>query len=332
MEEETKKEIAGGVEFQEETPVEPVVATEVVLPTEETEIAGGVEFSKTPVKNIHPKHTPKEVPSIPHARTMAQDLGERIIEKQGALLQQVLKDEREKKEKKKQEQKNIVLGLVSLVLFVVAIGIIVYATKEEEDVFIPEMQVVQSSILYAENHSRLDTTNKEPLTVMQAIKEKLRSAEGEPGEITNIYFTRETSTGVATLSARQLFSSIQSSIPATFLATLQKEFMFGVYNKENNGHFLILKSSRKEGLPLLATWEVDMVREMSELFSISIKDPLLYTKPFIEYSIENKTLRALFDEEGMFILGYAYIGEDTLVLVDDVETFKKILQRLATAF
>lgn len=334
MEDEIKKEIAGGVEFQQETPIESVMTTEVAPPTEETEIAGGVEFSKTPVKNIHPKHTPKEAQQeVRHrARTMAQDLGEQIIEKQGALLQGVLKDEREKKEKRKQEQKNIIFGLVSVVLCAAAIGIIMYGSKGSEEIVIPQTQVVQPSIIYAENHSRLDTTNKESLTILQTIKDKIKNTEADLGEITNIYFTRETPAGVATLTGRQFFSSVQSSIPGNFLGTLEREFMFGVHTKDKNGHFLILQGDRKEGLPVLIAWEVDMVREISQLFSIEIQDASLYTKPFVEHSIENKTLRTLFNEDDQFILGYGYIGEKTLIIVDDIETFKKVLQRLATAF
>ncbi len=326
---ENQKEVSGGIEFNKEKPVEFPIEKSSEIPRKKTETVGGVEFAKEDEKKTE---VPEKKFDDDAIHTMSEDMGEQAERKQGIALQEVLKQEREGREQKKVQEKNIIYSLISIVLFAAAIGVFVYANKEEETVT-PATQVVQESIIYAENHARIDTTNIQAITLISNIGQKVSFGEAGVGEVTNLYFTRGLPTGsVQTLSTRQFFSSVQSSIPGVLLPMIGKDFMFGVFTDSSRKPFFILEAPAQSTLGSVKGWESSMLQDFGRIFNMDIRNPELYSQDFVDYRLKNKDMRVLLDGDGNFVFGYSYLNDDLLVFVTEESTFNEILQRLATRF
>jgi hypothetical protein len=327
-----EKEVAGGIEFSNELPVE-TPKEEIITPAPEpTETAGGVTFTKTEEEKKEEPSTPKPKRDDDTLHTMAEDMGEEVEQKQGAALQTILQQEREAREKRKQQQKNLVFALVSIVFFVAAIGVFIYATRPIETVE-PAKEVVRPSLIYAENHVRVNVTDIQPLTLISNIKQRIAFGDTNQGELTNIYFTEDLPNGaLQTQNTRQFFSAIQSSVPGTLLPLLDKDFMLGVFSSDTRKPFLVLETLSSAGYAQMKNWESTLLQEMSRVFGLTITDPNLYSKEFSDYEFSNKQMRAVFTEEGEFVLGYTFLDERYIVIVSEEVTLEELLQRLAARF
>ncbi|NCS99621.1 hypothetical protein GW765_01420 [Candidatus Parcubacteria bacterium] len=326
-----EKEFSGGVEFHKEAPVETPKEELSQMKDKPTETVGGIEFAKE--KNEEEKIEAKEISAEKKVfRTMSADIGNRAGQKQGAALQAILKQERENKEAQKRRQTNLVFGLVSLVLFVSAVGIFFYATREEAPVE-QKTQVVQRSIVYAENHNRIDTTNILPITLVSKISSKVSSGGSDIGEVTNLYFTKNIGDNkVQTLSSKEFLGAIQSSIPGAMINSLGKDFMLGVYSGDTVKPFLILEAPIRNTSSQMKIWESTLLQDMSRILDIEVMDTDLYIKPWQDVQIQNKNTRVLLDNESNLVLSYTYISDDLLVITTSQIAIQEILQRLATQF
>lgn len=328
MENNNENEISGGVEFHKEVPIK--ISGEESVSAVPTETVGGVEFRKEQESLLEKEKMAEDTSGL---HTMARDMGKQAEQKQGSALQAILKQERELKVEQKRQQTNLIFGIVSVVIFLTALGIFFYASQKEEVMPPTQTQVVQKSIIYAENHARIDTTDILPLTLISKISQKFSEIKNAPGEVTNIYFIKYLPAGdMQTLSARAFLGAIQSSTPGILLPELGKDFMLGSFGGEAQTPFLILQAPIRSTQTMLSSWEVTLLQDMSKLFSLQITDSDLYNKAFEDIQIENKHIRALLDEDGSIILCYSYINDDLLVITTDSQTFKEILQRLATNF
>jgi hypothetical protein len=328
---EDEKEFSGGVEFHKEDPVNTSKSEKVNTPIKPTETVGGVEFSKDKKKEELEKVTENNIPDGA-IHTMAEDLGKQANYNQGAALQAVLKQERARSENKKKRDSNVLISIISLVMFVAAIGIFFYTTRPDEKPS-TSSTVVKRSLLFAENHTRIDTTNVLPLTLASNITNKISSGEAMPGEVTNVYFTKIFPVGGSqVLSTREFLSSIQSSIPGSLLPLLGKNFMLGVYTGNTRKPFLVLEAPSRNTLTHVREWEKTMLQDLARIFNMNITNPELYGRGFSDHQVKNKNLRVLFDDRDDFVLAYSYIDDELLLVVTEQSTFEELLQRLATQF
>jgi hypothetical protein len=325
-----EKEFAGGIEFPNETPIETPESERIPTPVKPTETVGGVEFAKQEErKSEEEKKTLSKDDAI---HTMAEDMGENATQKQGAVLQTILKQEREAREDKKRQQKNLVFAVMGVVLFAAAIAVFILTLQEEPTVE-PPRTVVQESLVFAENHSRVDSTGALPLTLVQNIMQKIQQNDAPAGEVTNIYLTRSLPQGgVQTQNTNQFFTQIQSSIPSDLLSKLDNDFMLGVFSGAERQPFIVLRTLTPGSIFGFREWERNMLQDIGRIFSIEVRDPDLYVKDFADAQIYNKPARVLFDNENQFVLGYFFLNEDLVAITTDQTTLQEILQRLATEF
>jgi hypothetical protein len=330
-------EVAGGIEFKEETPIE--ASAPIVIKEKPVEVSGGVEFAKPETKEEAP--APEQKEAVPQKdkfeddaiHTMAEDMGEQVEKKQGAALQAVLQEEMRTREIKKRREKNLIFSLISVILFAAAIGLFFFATKEEPAVETVNNPIVQPSLIYSENHVRVDTTNVQSITLTGRIGDRVTVGDASIGEVTNIYFTKSLATGSQQrLAARDFLSAIQSSTPAALLPFLEKEFMLGVYSGNTRKPFLVFKTNSRNTLTYMKEWESTLLQDVDGIFDLEINNPGLYSKNFVDQEFQNKRLRSLLNEEGEIVISYSYLDEDLLVIFTEPITLQEILQRLATTF
>jgi len=250
-------------------------------------------------------------------------------------------------ELKRKNLKKVGIVILSTILFVFGASSAFYfyeksGTKAVE----PESKI--PSIIFSDEEEEFEITNlsrRQILSELTALKESTRLSIGR---INNIFITESFigEDGVETkglVNAGNFLNAIDAHLPASFLRSLERDFMFGIHIFNNNHPFLILRTSFYENaFAGMLVWEENIKEDLAPLFGsadfevISDESAETNISPlvipiFSDFVVKNKDTRILKDGEGKTVIMYSFIDKNTIVITTNENTFSEIFTRLSSS-
>ncbi len=128
------------------------------------------------------------------------------------------------------------------------------------------------------------------------------------------------------LSTSEFLEKLESRAPGSLIRAFDPLFMFGAFGKST---FLIIKlASFENTFAGMLLWEKNLAEDIGPLFATA---PLLRNIPsesvFIDITDRNKDIRAL-APDGQPILLYSFFDNNMLIITDNIETLRVLVDRL----
>ena len=215
-----------------------------------------------------------------HVRTFHKDVSQLKNTGNTAVTSQMLREahqeEREKKAEIKAGSQIKTLSIFGAVLIVIAVGIIMYATRTKQPStasLTPTTTV--PSLLPADIQIPIDVTNALHFKIKSTLAETI-AEQTEFKQLAHFYFGKASHGGGMLLSTGEFFNALDIEVPRTLLDATTDQFMFGTYTLQEPHPFLILPvTSFPKAQEAMAAWEGDMLRDLKDVFAI----PTEYTEP-----------------------------------------------------
>lgn len=207
--------------------------------------------------------------------------------------------------------------------------------KDKEKDIPPVVAKPSETLVSSEGSTDIDitnTTNKNDFSNILAQELSVRNATESIKEIS---LTQRKNEEKNLFSLENLFSLIEASIPGQLLRSFSGDYMLGSYTPisayDKNHLFLIIKiNDYNQAYAGMLEWEKTMLDDLYSFFQINItnENKELFEKPFRDIIIKNKDVRILYTNEGADVLLYLFPNKNTLVITDNQEAIKQIIERL----
>lgn len=133
------------------------------------------------------------------------------------------------------------------------------------------------------------------------------------------------------LNSRQFLAYISKNIPNSLIETFSDEFMIGSFSKENKiGTFLIFQTNNYNlSFAKMLEWEKSLTSDLDPIFKTNLTstDVDIFSRGFKDLMIKNKDVRVLYDIDNNKILLYSFIDKNKLVITNNEDTLKEIMER-----
>ena len=128
------------------------------------------------------------------------------------------------------------------------------------------------------------------------------------------------------LATAEFFKILETRAPGSLVRAFEPEFMFGSYGQSN---FLVLKlSSFENAFAGMLNWEENLASDIGPLFSTAqLLRESTTTPVFIDVTDRNKDSRLLI-ANGQNILLYSFFENNILIITDNIETLRVLVERL----
>ena len=128
------------------------------------------------------------------------------------------------------------------------------------------------------------------------------------------------------LDAQTFFKTLDTEAPGSLTRALDKPFMLGAYGEST---FLIFKLvSFENAFAGMLNWEKNLAQDIGPIFSTRELLRDIELEPvFIDVTDRNKDVRAL-EAVGESLLMYSFFDNDILIITDNIETLRVLVERL----
>lgn len=279
------------------------------------------------------KAEPMNDPSIKPLRTFKSD-AEEAVKYQNvstidiAVAEQKRREARNKvevKEKKPASPGTFILVAVVVILLIAGGWYYWFISSQDTVEPTPIPATVKTIVPSSKGSTVYLEPNSNPLIL---ISSKLAASNAGLGNIYTIIPTNSaTSTAFAPIA--QVFRS--TKIPDRLKRSLSDTYMIGTYTYDANSPFIIVKNTFfQNAFSGMLDWEKTMRADLLPLIQVAHpKETAIATSTvFADTVVSNTDTRALKNEEGDFILLYAFADKDTIVIATNTSTLKYILDRL----
>jgi len=197
-------------------------------------------------------------------------------------------------------------------------------TSEKQSTSIVEP--LAQSIIPAQFEKRFNTTKETPTGLISAINTE-RKQGTSAGSIKNLYFTEETISGIAEISAVQFFTFVNIQAPEIITRSMEKPFMVGFFGENNGGAtpFIIFNVSGYDtGLAGMLEWEDNIPKIFADLFETSLTKSELAPSKFHDIVISGKDARVL-EITPSTTVAYAFATPTTIVITESIAALETLL-------
>lgn len=314
-----------------ETPLEPSLSNQQKVQERSAEIS--TEETATPMTLTEESGSPKKT------RTMYADMSLLVNSHQGhvasSLLEKARNDVVEKKITSPISSQNIVyiLGTIICFLGIGFVGWLIY-----EKTVVPTVQQIAEtpSLIRAENHVRVALDNIPSFLLEKTIRDHLSSSSLTSASVLDIFYTKGTRRATFFETLEQLaISPLPETLKQVLLTnTVANDiyFMHGLLRlSESTGHFLVLRFNQyDQAFQLIRSWEPTLVRSIGLFMNIpeGVLRSRLTGDIFSDEIVFNKNIRVLREGES-FVIGYFFLNEQSIVIIDNLESIPEILRRYA---
>lgn len=272
-------------------------------------------------------------------RTYTSDMADVIRDNEISAIK-IAMDEKEKKDQnllyRKSEGSNVtkIIWIIGgVILIIVAILGSYFLLKKNKIV-----EVVPITISDSETFISYDTSSYIDVTDINNVSDlsNLISKENQTNikSVEAIFLTKKVNDISQILSSSDFLSLIGSTAPAPLIRSLSNKYLLGKYLDSNNSEiknnlFLILETTNyNQAYASMLAWEKTMLKDLSILFNIEIKDNTIFEKQWKDVVINNKDARVLYDEEGEEMLCYLFVNNNDFIIANNLNTLEKILQKV----
>ena len=276
----------------------------------------------------------KEETPLKQIRTFQGDVAE-ALEKQRESLVSIQRAEQLKKsssgasntpeitEKRKQFFYLLVGSFFFLILGIVGAW---YAYNEFlRKTATPEIALPENRFISANTEMRIDVLGASRETLISSLT---GATEGVPrGELKHVVLNKilgEEETELLTTS--EFFKALESQAPGNLVRAFEPLFMYGALGESA---FLIIKlASFENAFAGMLNWEKNLSQDIGPLFATRGLLRSLPLEPvFSDVTDRNKDIRML-SLENQTVLLYSFFGNDILIITDNLETLRTLIDRL----
>ncbi|MEI6528368.1 MAG: hypothetical protein WCO10_01705 [bacterium] len=236
-------------------------------------------------------------------------------------------------EAKKESNITTVILTISLILVIVAIGIIFLVFSGNTNPATQSQTVTPISLFTAERNQEINVASSTAMMLGTTIRTQIKNSTISVNSVENIFLTQNTTAGKTLLSTSDLVSVLNLTLPDILERSLTSDYMIGFFAFGQNLPFLILKTSSFENAYAgMLQWEKNIRSDLATIFSLPTETVSLTsqtnTKGFEDKVVANNDTRILKDNYGQTILLYSIIGKDTIIISTSEVSFKEVLARL----
>lgn len=298
--------------------------------------------------------------TVPGIHTMYQDMTTLVNSNQGKVTSSLLTKARTDKEeatvRDPLSSKNVLYIIGTLAVILLGVGIGIFFMSRNLPAQKNQMTPDPLSLLPAEHHTAINILNKQSFGVAQAITQAI-SSRGASGTITDIYYTQGSlrASFIEVLTSLDRASDIPNALRTIFVTSNigdRPVFMHTtLHGQDRTRHALILPITQYDAaFSGFKAWEPTLLRDIGVFMNISpaflatklttdtFQDEVItnknirvlrYQQPSGDPAIIQSTLDASPYQENEFILGYFFLNDATIVIVDNPEIIPELLTRYA---
>jgi len=299
------------------------------------------EKQQNPPQESAQESTPKTADSpVHHAtplRTLSSDMAESMKQNQGKVVKAAIEEEErrtlERENLSPVSKKNLAFIIGGLCLLVIALSAGVYTirkAKKESVVAVVPVTPVQKSLVRTDASLQLAIAGLRDVQIGEEVQKLTTARNNRFGTISEIIVTDTTAPTAKRVSSTNFLSAIDAHTAKSFVQSIRSEFMLGMYTHDQSHVFMILSGPARDILVAgMKNWEDFLLDDMAPLIGFDTKnDPNDYTHaPFADSLVENRSVRAIMGKDGIPVLFYSFLNEQTIVITADVKTFAEIIRR-----
>lgn len=270
-------------------------------------------------------------------RTYTSDMAE-VIRNNEISVAKIAMDEKKKREEESYldyeptNNKKSFFIISGIILLIIAITTIYFVTKksEEKNKVITTENKIDTIISY-ETSDKLDITNiKNKEEFVSLLDRNSNNKEG----IRNFSLIKKYNDEERRVETEQLFNLIAYGAPMSLVRTLDNQYFLGEYlHGEKNSRFLVLKmNDYNQGYASMLTWEKSMLEDFGLLFRENYnKEDNEVGEAKIRWEdivINNRDARILRGENNNILIYYLFINKDELIITNDIDTLKEVVNRI----
>jgi hypothetical protein len=290
-----------------------------------------------------PEQTPPQTPEqtrTHHAtplRTLTTDMADSMKQNQGKVIKAAIEEEERRAQEKENlspvSTKNLAFIIGGLGLLIVALGSGLYAirsfTEEAPSVTVPTAQTPKS-LVRADTQKTLAIAGLRDAEIANKVRELVTAKNNRFGTITEIVVTDTNTPTAKRVPAASFLDAIDAHTAKSFMQSIRPAFMLGMYTHDETHVFLVLTGPARDTLVAgMREWEDFLLDDMAPLIGFDTKnDPEDYAHAaFSDSLVENRSVRAIVGKDGIPVLFYSFLNEETVVVTNNTKTFAEIVRR-----
>lgn len=284
-------------------------------------------MEKHSTTNQEGKKIPATESGLPNIRTMKSDAEKYIGEKKMSLIDIAAKEAVKRRPLTNKTKRKNIIPFAVIILFLISAGVLGFVIVREKTRATPSQQnkTTLRKSLVPSNQQKIIKIGKTKSEFAKTLQQ-VQKSNINLGEIVEYIFVDETE---KLIDAQSFLNILGINPPDGFLNFLDKEFMFGVYAGAKNFPFLILRtSSFNHAFAEMLVWENYLAKDFTKIFNIS---PESKNRPFKDSIINNRDVRAIFNNGGEPLLLYSFIDQETLLITIDKKVLENILYNISIA-
>ncbi len=276
----------------------------------------------------------EEQPKIKSVETYTDDMVKVLESDKGSTIKKIIQEEEERERQKKnlspESLRNRIFMIAGMVLLVLALGAMVFATFLGEKAGIVPLQAPFGTAIFVDKNSFNETKDLSAKDTSSLLNAKISEADVKAGGIEGIFLTNNG----RNISFGNLNSILKWGFPSSGVSSIT-DFLIGVYNGTSGKDPLVLLkvSSLDDIFGSMRAWEGTMLSDLSGMFGINItaENKYLLTENFQDGIIENKNARVLYDNNGNIVLMYVFADDNSVIITNGISAVDEVLSRLSGA-
>lgn len=274
-------------------------------------------------------------------RTYLSDMADVVRENEISVIKVALEEQKARERgdyyRKVEEspKKKMLFVVGGIIIILVALAISYFAIEKAKEKNTPKEAIRQVEALISYDYQAVinlsNITNKSDL--IRLLDEELKKIDSRES-IKTIFLNQTINGNTTTVSLRSFLSLMKTSIPGQLSRSFKEEYMVGSYlpiSAYDKPHLFLIIGIKdyNQAYAGMLEWEKTMVDDLFSIFHIDVsgENKELFEKPWKDIVIKNKDARILYTKDGTDILFYLFYDKNNLIITDNQEAIKEIVER-----
>ncbi len=235
----------------------------------------------------------------------------------------------EEKAERESRKKTIMLLIGIIVLFGFGTTGALFAYKAyKAKTSLPSPQVVPNRFLITEEYEKLNVLTLNRDSFIQKIQSEWLPMTGSG--VKQIQLEKNSGSTTEIITTADFLNLIRSRAPGSLVRAFDPLFMFGLIDMNPKHTFILIKlDSFDLAFAGMLKWEMDLADDILPLFvPLDVSQNVPSQTTFGDLIIRNKDVRILKNSTGQTVLIYTFYDNNMLIITDNENTLKIILDRL----
>ncbi|MBX4198852.1 hypothetical protein KW800_01060 [Candidatus Parcubacteria bacterium] len=285
-----------------------------------------------------PPQQPEEISHLKQIRTFEGDVAE-TIKRQSESVVSMAEAEQARRdairvlgpqdvEARQGSKALIYLGLTLLLLALGATGIwYAYKTYTEKSA-LPTVETPANQFISTESLVNVDASTLSRQTLLVAINAERAKSRGASA-IEQVELRRGALPASELLTTEDFLTRLGSHAPAPLVRAFGPLFMLGLLGDPSHTFLLVNLASFESAFPGMLNWESRLSEDLLPLFaSEGVAANVPTNTEWSDVTLSNRDARILKDPTGHTVLLYAFYENKMLIMTDNEDTFRTIVNRL----